>query len=185
METFFFTPPTRTDQGPHVRDGVDMKRVMLLVAIALMPCILMAMYNTGYQIHRVVEQGGALLDNWRTALYLATGLPVATASVLGCFVHGALYFVPVLLVTLTSGGDLRGDLRRRAAARDQRGLLRHRHADPADPAGHDPAVAGGRGHRVRRGDRQGDLRRHGDELPEPGAHRACVPVLRLSGAAFG
>lgn len=104
METFFFTPSTRTSDGPHVRDKLDMKRVMLLVAIALSPCILMAMYNTGYQIHRVVEAGGTLLDNWRTTLFLASGLPVATSSVVSCFVHGALYFVPVLVVTLTAGG---------------------------------------------------------------------------------
>ncbi len=103
METFAFTPRTRTKDGPHVRDGIDMKRVMLLVAISLFPCILMAMYNTGYQIHRVVEAGGALLDNWHTTLFLATGLPVATSSLIGCFVHGALYFVPVFLITMTSG----------------------------------------------------------------------------------
>lgn len=104
METFFFTPSSQTADGPHVRDKLDMKRVMLLVAIALSPCILMAMYNTGYQIHRVVEGGGALLDNWRTTLFLASGLPVATSSIVSCFVHGALYFLPVLLVTLTAGG---------------------------------------------------------------------------------
>lgn len=104
VETFFFAPSQRTRSGPHVRDTIDLKRMMLLVVIGLMPCIAMALYNTGYQIHRVVEQGGALLDNWQTAVYLLTGLPVATASVLGSTVHGALYFFPILLVTLTVGG---------------------------------------------------------------------------------
>lgn len=104
METFFFTPSTRTRTGPHVRDVIDLKRMMLLVVIALIPCILMALYNTGYQIHYVVEQGGTLLDNWQSVVYRASGLPVATGSVIGSMVHGALYFLPVLLVTLTVGG---------------------------------------------------------------------------------
>lgn len=103
-ETFAFTPRSRTSVGPHVRDAIDLKRVMLMVVVALIPCILMAMYNTGYQIHYAVEAGGALLEGWRSSLYLATGLSVSTSSILGCFVHGALYFVPILLVTLAAGG---------------------------------------------------------------------------------
>lgn len=104
METFFFTPAETTREGPHVRDAIDLKRMMLLVVIALIPCILMALYNTGYQIHHVVEQGGTLLDNWQSAVYLAIGLPVETGSIIGSMVHGSLYFFPVLLVTLAAGG---------------------------------------------------------------------------------
>ncbi len=104
METFFFTPSARTRTGPHVRDVIDLKRLMLLVVIALVPCILMALYNTGYQIHYVVEQGGTLLDNWQSAVYRTSGLPVQTSSIFGSMVHGALYFFPILLVTLTVGG---------------------------------------------------------------------------------
>lgn len=104
METFFFTPSGTTREGPHVRDAIDLKRMMLLVVIALIPCILMALYNTGYQIHYVVEQGGTLLDNWQTAVYLASGSPVETGSIIGSMFHGALYFFPVLIVTLIVGG---------------------------------------------------------------------------------
>lgn len=105
VDTFLFTPSDRTHTGPHVRDVVDTKRVMLLVVYALIPCILMAMFNTGYQIHRVVEQGGTVLDNWQTAVFTMTGLPLATSSIVGSMVHGALYFIPVLLVTLIVGGN--------------------------------------------------------------------------------
>lgn len=104
MESFFFTPSTITTGGPHIRDGIDLKRMMLLVVIALIPCILMALYNTGYQIHHVVEQGGTLLDNWQTAVFTATGLKPDAGSILSCMVHGALYFFPVLIVTLIAGG---------------------------------------------------------------------------------
>lgn len=103
-DTFLYTPATTTSAGPHVRDGLDQKRMMMTVVIALLPAIGMALYNTGYQAHLVVEQGGRLLDTWQTSVYGALGLPVSTASVLGCCVHGALYFLPITLVTYAVGG---------------------------------------------------------------------------------
>ena len=55
----------------------------------------------------------------------------------------------------------------------------------ADPAGNDPAVAGRRRHQLRRRHRQGSLRRHRQELPEPRPRRPGFPVFRLSGADIG
>jgi len=104
LESFCFTPATRTVIGPHVRDVLDLKRMMVLVVVALLPCIVMAMVNTGYQIHRVVEAGGQTLPGWQTTVYAMTGLPLATSSWIGNAVHGALYFLPVYLVTMTAGG---------------------------------------------------------------------------------
>ena len=49
IDTFFFETPQQTTSGPHIRDGVDLKRIMTLVVIALTPCILMAIWNTGLQ----------------------------------------------------------------------------------------------------------------------------------------
>lgn len=106
IDTFLFSPAAVTRSGPHVRDAIDLKRIMITVVVALIPCILMALYNTGYQIHRVVEQGGSLLTNWQSTVFLATGLPLSTASIVSCMVHGALYFVPVLAVTFFVGGNL-------------------------------------------------------------------------------
>ena len=104
IESFCFTPAERTSSGPHVRDVLDLKRMMVLVVFALIPCVIMAMFNTGYQIHRVVEAGGSTLGNWQTAVYGMTGLPLATSSWIGNVVHGALYFLPVYIVTMTAGG---------------------------------------------------------------------------------
>ncbi len=103
-DTFLYTPAHTTSGGPHVRDGLDQKRMMMIVVIALLPCIAMALYNTGYQAHLAVEQGGRLLDTWQTSAYLWLGLPVASASVLGCVVHGALYFLPLTIFTYAVGG---------------------------------------------------------------------------------
>ena len=61
-DTFLYTPGTVTPGASHVRDGMDMKRIMITVCIALIPCVFMALWNTGYQanvtVHnrRVAEQ---------------------------------------------------------------------------------------------------------------------------------
>ena len=49
FETFLFVPDTVTRRGAHVRDCVDLKRVMIMVVIALVPAMLFGIWNTGYQ----------------------------------------------------------------------------------------------------------------------------------------
>ena len=49
FETFLFVPNTVTRKGAHVRDCVDLKRVMIMVVIALIPAMLFGIWNTGYQ----------------------------------------------------------------------------------------------------------------------------------------
>ena len=49
FETFLFVPNTVTRNGAHVRDCVDLKRVMIMVVLALVPAMLFGIWNTGYQ----------------------------------------------------------------------------------------------------------------------------------------
>lgn len=105
-DTFVFTPASTTARAAHVRDGLDLKRMMMIVVIGLVPAILMAMYNTGFQAHRMIENGGAPLENWQTAVFSMTGLAMSSSSVVSCFVHGAIYFLPVLVVTFATGGAI-------------------------------------------------------------------------------
>lgn len=50
FETFLFTPNTTAVAGNvNVHDSLDSKRIMIIVVLALMPCLLFGMYNTGYQ----------------------------------------------------------------------------------------------------------------------------------------
>ncbi len=49
FETFLFTPSTTSRSGVNIHDSLDSKRVMIIVVIALIPCLLFGMYNTGYQ----------------------------------------------------------------------------------------------------------------------------------------
>jgi Na+-transporting NADH:ubiquinone oxidoreductase subunit B len=104
QDTFLYTPGKVTRGTTHVRDAVDLKRVMVTVVIALTPTMFMAMYNTGLQAHRAIAGGAAPLVNWQTRAMEALGLAFDPADLLACVVHGALYFLPVLVVTFAAGG---------------------------------------------------------------------------------
>ncbi len=46
--TFLFTPGVTTRKGSHIRDSIDLKRTMFMVILALIPCLLFGIYNTGH-----------------------------------------------------------------------------------------------------------------------------------------
>ncbi|WP_434130806.1 NADH:ubiquinone reductase (Na(+)-transporting) subunit B [Methylocaldum sp. GT1BB] len=103
VDTFLYSPPDVTAGGVHVRDAVDLKRVMTYVWIAALPCLLMALFNTGYQANSAMESMGiASAPGWRGAIMDVFGYnPVNPISVV---MHGALYFFPIYIVTLVAGG---------------------------------------------------------------------------------
>ncbi len=104
-DTFLYTPGTVTKGASHVRDGLDLKRMMMTVVVALVPCVFMAMYNTGHQAHLVIAQGAQPLDTWQTGVVEWLGYGAwDPADMLACIVHGALYYLPVLMVTFAVGG---------------------------------------------------------------------------------
>lgn len=107
-DTFLYTPPdvTKPAAAAQVRDALDLKRMMMTVVIALIPCTLFAMYNTGLQAHLKIAQGAAPLDTWQTAAMNMFGLGFDPASIAACFAHGALYFLPIYLITMLIGGHL-------------------------------------------------------------------------------
>ena len=105
MDTLAFTTGKVTRGAIHVRDGLDLKRMMIVVVIALMPIVVFAMYNTGYQSHLAMGQGAVPLDVWQNTVFDALGLHHAT-SFLPSFVYGALFFLPVFIVGFAVGGGV-------------------------------------------------------------------------------
>ena len=95
VDTFAFTPGTTTKGETHVRDGLDLKRLMVTVAVALMPCILFALFNTGYQANSVLySQGVNELDSWRGEILSYLGLSLDPSS----FVSNTIeYFFRILI----------------------------------------------------------------------------------------
>ncbi len=106
LDTILYTPGEVTKGDSHVRDAVDQKRMMILVVVALLPCILFALYNTGLQANAAIAAGAAPLDNWRTALMTMMGIDFDPTSVFACSMHGLLYFLPVYAVTMFVGGNI-------------------------------------------------------------------------------
>ena len=82
MDTFLFTPNSTSQSGSHIHDSNDMKRTMITVVVALLPCLLFAMYNIGYQ-H-----------------FLAIG---TDATWWQMFIFGLLAMLPVIVVSYVVG----------------------------------------------------------------------------------
>ncbi len=104
IDTFAYTPGHTTQGAPHVRDALDLKRLMITVFIALIPCCLMACYNTGLQANLGLEASGQTPEGWRAALLGMIGVGFNPHNILHNFLHGLLYFLPVYIVTLAAGG---------------------------------------------------------------------------------
>ena len=85
QETILFTPADVTEKGPHVRDAMDIKRLMITVVVALIPCLIFGMYNAGYQSARAL----GILDQ---------------LSVTQIMLNGAYIVLPIVLVSYITGG---------------------------------------------------------------------------------
>ena len=82
VDTFLLTPKTVTTNGSHIRDAVDLKRIMITVMIALCPALLFGLWNTGYQHYLALGQASTF---WT------------------CFSYGFLKWLPLVIVTYVSG----------------------------------------------------------------------------------
>jgi Na+-transporting NADH:ubiquinone oxidoreductase subunit B len=49
FDTLLFVPATTTSKGSHIRDGIDLKRTMITVVIAMIPALIFGIWNTGHQ----------------------------------------------------------------------------------------------------------------------------------------
>lgn len=82
FHTFIYTPNTTTYTGSHIRDGSDMKRVMFIVIISLLPCLLFGSYNIGYQYFIQIKENISLIK---------------------CFLFGIKKIIPIILVSYIVG----------------------------------------------------------------------------------
>jgi Na+-transporting NADH:ubiquinone oxidoreductase subunit B len=107
-DTIMLTPGEVTKGASHVRDGLDLKRMMITVVVALSPCMLMAMYNTGYQAFLAIEGGAAVGETWQHTVYAFLGWGYDPSSIFSCMLFGFLHYVPIYVVTLAVGGAIEG-----------------------------------------------------------------------------
>ena len=105
IDTFLYTPASVTKYASHIRDAMDLKRMMLTVVIALIPAVFMALYNTGLQANaNMAALGLADPGTWQGHLLISLGIPFNQHNILANIIHGLLYFLPVYLITVAVGG---------------------------------------------------------------------------------
>ena len=104
IDTFLFTSASPTKTASHIRDVMDLKRMMMTVVIALIPAVLMALYNTGLQANLGIQASGVSSTHWQAQVIEWLGIGHDPSNIFGSFVFGALYFLPVYIVTLAVGG---------------------------------------------------------------------------------
>ena len=103
LDTFFYTPSSVTAGSSHVRDGIDLKRIMIIVWMSTFPVMFYGMYNVGLQGNQALASIGAdQLDSWQGwMISLLAGHDAS--SVWDCFVFGAAHFLPIYIVTFAVG----------------------------------------------------------------------------------
>jgi len=94
-----------TSGSVHLRDSMNVDRALNYVIVALIPCILMALFNTGYQANlNMAQLGIGSAPGWRGAIIQALGVGYAPSSLWANFWHGALHYLPVLITAIVAGG---------------------------------------------------------------------------------
>ena len=123
FETFLFVPNHTSSSGTHIKDSVDLKRTMVIVIIALLPCLLFGMWNIGYQYHSQLQSGMpayqdaySILDNLLFGMWKVLPL-IVVSYVVGLSVEFAFavsrqhqvnegYLVTGMLIPLTMPIDV-------------------------------------------------------------------------------
>jgi Na+-transporting NADH:ubiquinone oxidoreductase subunit B len=102
FDTIFYRPSTVTRNTAHVRDGVDLKRIMITVWLATFPAMFYGLYNLGFQANEVFAVTGGSIEGWR-GMVIATLGGYEPDKLWHCMLIGALYFVPIYMVTFVVG----------------------------------------------------------------------------------
>ncbi|PDH37304.1 MAG: NADH:ubiquinone reductase (Na(+)-transporting) subunit B [OM182 bacterium MED-G24] len=104
IDTIFYTPGKVTASASHVRDAVDLKRIMTTVWLCAWIPMFAGMYYAGHNANlAMAELGIANAEGWRGfVVELLAGYDAD--SWWDCLIHGAVYFVPIYLVTFMVGG---------------------------------------------------------------------------------
>ncbi len=104
IDTGLYSPPSVTNNSAHVRDGIDLKRIMITVWLCAFPAMFFGMWNIGFQANTALEtMGVADIEGWRGALIAMFAGHDAT-SIWDNLIFGAAYFLPIYAVTFIVGG---------------------------------------------------------------------------------
>ncbi|SEK51052.1 Na+-transporting NADH:ubiquinone oxidoreductase subunit B [Halomonas daqiaonensis] len=104
VDTIFYAPPDVAKTTAHVRDGVDLKRIMITVWLCTFPAMIFGMWNAGWMANAAIADGFASMGTWREAITMTLAGGHDPDSLWSNLVLGATYFLPIYLVTFVVGG---------------------------------------------------------------------------------
>jgi len=105
VDTVFYSPADVNQGRNHVRDGIDLKRVMIYVWLAAIPCVIMGSYNLGLQANTALQSMGLTeVIGWRGDLLALFGIGLDPSNVWGNFWHGFWYWFPIYATVFVVGG---------------------------------------------------------------------------------
>ncbi|WP_018402964.1 NADH:ubiquinone reductase (Na(+)-transporting) subunit B [Marinobacter gelidimuriae] len=107
VDTIFYSPGSVTKSTSHVRDGIDLKRIMITVWLCTFPAMFFGMWNIGFQANSYLATNPEALigdGGLRTAFINALAVTGAGAGLLDNFIYGMAYFIPIYAVTFVVGG---------------------------------------------------------------------------------
>ncbi|MBO9489407.1 NADH:ubiquinone reductase (Na(+)-transporting) subunit B [Endozoicomonas sp. G2_1] len=105
IATGLFTPGYVTKGKTHIRDSIDLKRIMITVWLAVFPAMFWGMYNIGFQATEALAAGSTLPDTWQVALFSMFGGELsADAGWFTMMLYGACFFLPIYATTFIVGG---------------------------------------------------------------------------------
>ena len=107
LDTFFYEAPLKTKGSPHIRDAIDLKRWMMIVVFALVPCIVMAIWNSGVQ--KLVYESGSfsiMHDYLRASESFSTYFSFCFSEGRWALIlkSGLIAFLPVMIISYAFGG---------------------------------------------------------------------------------
>ena len=104
IDTGLYSPPSVTNNTAHVRDGIDLKRIMITVWLCCFPAMFFGMWNLGFQANNALDTMGlAGIEGWRGAI-ISTVAGYDASSIWDNLIFGATYFLPIYAVTFIVGG---------------------------------------------------------------------------------
>lgn len=105
VATILYTPGKVTKSATHVRDSIDLKRIMIFVWLMLFPAMFFGMFNIGHQAASVLSATVTLPDTWQVALFHMLGGELTAESGWGSKMwYGACWFLPVYATVFIVGG---------------------------------------------------------------------------------
>ncbi|MFC0120333.1 NADH:ubiquinone reductase (Na(+)-transporting) subunit B [Pseudoalteromonas xiamenensis] len=105
VATILYTPGYVNKGATHVRDNIDLKRIMIFVWLATFPAMFFGMFNIGHQATIALGNGFELANSWQVALFHMFGGDLSATSGWGAkMFYGACFFLPIYATTFIVGG---------------------------------------------------------------------------------